>query len=359
MTNLEPEVRARRLTAVLEEAVGDGVPHDLTERVADRLAGLPRRHPRRAWLTIACIAAGILVVFAVARLQGSGSATSDSGRFAVEGPAEALSQDPIRAAPVLTVAIRCLVEGKAVLRTSAAGEAGGRRWEGRQLQWRIGDRAFDTLEALASELKVRATPERRGTDPAQAVREAPALLLEPGPGVRWAELIAATDAAMMARFTVIRWAGIDTPWLVPKVVGEPVIGGGVLVVPRARFAEPDDDAHERRPTFDLHQDGRIVHGNATLFTPEAGVPHGLDSVRAGLRELRAALVAKGDLGKRTLDQKERLQVPILVRADCWTECSQVQQFLALALGEEIGFWKVEIAVADRDLDGPVEGAKRK
>lgn len=70
--NVEEEVRSRRLDAVVEEALGNGVPADLEDRVLQRVRGVEAA-PRRAWSAVAAITllAGVLVVAVVAWLRSS------------------------------------------------------------------------------------------------------------------------------------------------------------------------------------------------------------------------------------------------------------------------------------------------
>lgn len=80
MKNLEQEVRARRLDALLEDAVGGGASPDLAVRVLARLRAQPvrRRRSTATWLAAACMFAGIAVVVATALGRQANVATASA-----------------------------------------------------------------------------------------------------------------------------------------------------------------------------------------------------------------------------------------------------------------------------------------
>ena len=81
------EVRARRLTAVLQEAVGGGCPPDLAARVLARVRAVPPRKHSASLLAALCMLAGIAVVVATARGVGRAAAVAGTQEPAPQDPA--------------------------------------------------------------------------------------------------------------------------------------------------------------------------------------------------------------------------------------------------------------------------------
>jgi hypothetical protein len=271
------------------------------------------------------------------------------------GSAQAPAKPPAVPAAIV-VAIECTAEGTPVPRATGAGLAKelatARRWEGRQLAWQIGHQKLASTEALERALQLlAASPDhRRDSAETPGKKELLPLRIQPGDQTRWRDVVHTIDTAYAAGFPEVHLEGVDTPWLTPMGVDEPLVGDGALIVPKAIFNDPDDRPDRLRPGFDLYQDGRIEHDGATLFTWVAGKEDNLQPLRARLRELRTSLEKEGHLQPRPHDKQQRLDVPFLVRADQWAEWRDVKRLIALATEPEVGFWKLEIAVCHADLE---------
>jgi hypothetical protein len=274
-------------------------------------------------------------------------------------------QPETKPAPTLVVRIECAAPGSPVPRTTdpkaPAAALRARRWEGRKLVWHIGDTLkVDTLVGLERELR------RIAQDPASmrdsvdqpGKKELLPVLLRPGDDARWCDVTQSFDVAMMAGFYAISIDGAGTPWFVPKMVDHPLLDAGALIVPKVLFNEPDDRPDPRRPVFEVHQDGRIVVDGVTLFTWVAGKADDLEPLRARLAELRADLVARGHLVKRPSDRREMLDVPLLVCADVWTEWRDVRRLLQVVTDPSVGFWKLEVGVAEFDYEAKLRDATK-
>ncbi|MCA8965171.1 MAG: hypothetical protein H6838_02405 [Planctomycetes bacterium] len=335
MNQYESTARARHLTAILEEAVGERVGTDLADRIAQRLTATPPRPSWRPFLIAACMVAGAAVVFAVATQPPNAREKAAAGSSVVgaQDPVRA-AQDPVVAAPVITLSLQ---------RVQESGDPAAPPRS--RVVWRIGEKELQTIEALRTELaRLAKDPSLRRPDPEHAGRsEPPRLVIQPAVGTQWNDLVAATDAAIAAPFTDIRFAGVDTTWLVPKAVAP---AGDGLVLPKAEFSEPDDDPHAARPTINLFADGRIEYRGEVWFRPDAKNRDDLESVARHLRALRAELVTKGLLDEQHDAVRAGLRVPILVRVDVGTEWSHVQRLLRMATAKDVGFWKIEFAVAE-------------
>lgn len=273
----------------------------------------------------------------------------------VASPAQSPKPAPVPVKAIV-VQVLCANEGTPVPRVTGKdlpdGLARARRWEGRKLAWVVGEKKFDTREGLERELHnlAMAPASLRDSVAEPGAKELVPLLIKPGDSARWRDLVETWDACQAAAFSKIQLEGVETWYIVPKSVDEPVTGRGELIVPKAVFNEPDDNPDSLRPTFAVHQDGRIVHDGATLFRWVAGKEDDLEPLRARMRELRATLVEDGELVKRPEDGREVLNMPFLVRADQWAEWRDVRRLITVATDPKIGFWKLELAVGDLDHD---------
>ncbi|MCC7398143.1 MAG: hypothetical protein IT455_13835 [Planctomycetes bacterium] len=220
-----------------------------------------------------------------------------------------------------------------------------RTWQGRKIAWRLDGAAITNQKDAAAALHRAATDPKNHRDSKHrpGTREPLPLRVEPADGLRWGEVLATYDMALAAGFEELQFEDVPTPWFVPRSVMEPILDDGVLVVPKVIYSEPDDRPEAGRPTFDVHQDGRIVHDEAVLFVWTAGKEDDLGALRKRLLELRQGLIADGRLRVRAYDGEKRLDMPLLVRADLWTEWRDVRRLLMLATSPEIGFWQLQAA----------------
>ncbi len=274
-------------------------------------------------------------------------------------------QPEAKPAPALVVRIECAAPGSPVPRTTdpkaPAAARKARRWEGRKLVWHIGDTTkLDTLADVERELlRIARDPKSlRDSVDQPGRKELLPVLLRPDDDARWCDVAQAVDAAMAAGFVDVSLEGAGTPWLVPKMIDHPLLDAGAMIVPKALFHEPDDRPHRLRPVFEVHQDSRIVVNGATLFTWVAGKADDLEPLRARLAELRADLVAKGYLVKRPSDRREVLDLPFLVCADVWTEWRDVRRLLQMVTDPSVGFWKLEVGVAEIDFEAKLREATK-
>jgi len=257
---------------------------------------------------------------------------------------------------VVVVAIDCKAEGTAVARVADADPkealAKAKVWVERELQWRVqGGAGLDHRGVQAKlEALVRSAEVLRD-DPDSPGKKVPVpLRIEPGHGARWNDVVRTFDLALQNGLTEIQLQDVDTIYIVPKEIDAPVAEHGALIVPRAIFHEPDDAPDPLRPVFDVHQDGRILHGDDVLFRWEPAKAEDLAPLNARLGELRKDLVGKGHLKERSVAGKVQkvLDMPFLVRADKWAEWRDVRRVIERALDPAAGFWKLEIGLTELD-----------
>ncbi|MFO1077433.1 MAG: hypothetical protein U1E73_06880 [Planctomycetota bacterium] len=260
---------------------------------------------------------------------------------------------PAPKSAVVRVVLTTKVDGKAVPRLDRDGkDTGARRWTDRVVEWRIGDKTFTKVDDVERELtRIRKEPTSMRDDPLQPGQKTLLpFVVDASPDTRWGEILRCWDAAMASGFEEWSPAGVDITYLTPKSVDEPVSGGGALVVPQAVFNVPDDNPDSERPTFEVQQDGSIVRDDEVLFRWQAGKEDDFSALSKDLRGFRARMEAAGRMKKRKGDVRARIDVPVLIRADKWCEWRDVRRLLLCLLDPEYGIWKLEVAVAEVEME---------
>ena len=131
-----------------------------------------------------------------------------------------------------------------------------------------------------------------------------------------------------------------------------------LVLPRAAFRELDDKPPEHRPVLNVLQDGSVIHNQQVVHDPRRdGDDFG--RLRALLLTLRSTGLQQGKFRLATDPAggaTSLLDDPILVRADKWTEWRHVTALLQQCSQPDVGFWKIELALAEIDRESAPAGA---
>ena len=312
------EARARRLRAVLEEAVGGGAAPDLAERIRDRLANEPVRRRSSPLLVAAAVLAGVGIVVWTARVQREQPHGAADPR-PVAAPLESTVQDP----EGLVVHVR--------RRPDTAGRPA-------TFAWQIGERSLESATELKRHLH------RWIADPAQRAANGHPLplVVAADPDVPWQQVLATTDHALAAGCLQIGFAGLGANRFVCKGTTE---AAGVQL-PTATFQQPDEEPHAQRPTFDVRADGSVLQAG-TVLVPGTNERAAL---RVRLQALRGQLLPFGEMA--AAPERRVLRVPLRLRADRDAPWRAVQRVLQEALEPQIGFYVLEIAVA---ADVPPQG----
>lgn len=126
-----------------------------------------------------------------------------------------------------------------------------------------------------------------------------------------------------------------------------------LILPRAVFQEPDDKPPENRPIINILQNGSVVYNQKVAFDPTV---HGknyapikellLNIRKVGLAEKKLKLKPENIGGKMV----DLMDDPILIRADKWTEWHFIGEVMKQCSQPEIAFWKVELAMSEKDKE---------
>ena len=133
-----------------------------------------------------------------------------------------------------------------------------------------------------------------------------------------------------------------------------------LILPMAQYQEPDEEPPESRPIINVLQNGTVIFAGDVFYDPtKDGTNY------APIRELLLNIRTKG-LAQETLKLVNKdiggggtakvIDDPILIRADKWTEWHYVGEIMKQCSQPEIAFWKVQLALSDKDKE---TGAKNK
>jgi len=126
-----------------------------------------------------------------------------------------------------------------------------------------------------------------------------------------------------------------------------------LVLPRAVYRVPDDQPAKNRPVINVLQNGSVVYRQRVVYDPAV---HGKDyrpikELLLGIRKEGLASKAFGLENKMVGGRLVPLMdVPILIRADKWTEWHYVGEIMKQCSQADIAFWKVELALSEVDKE---------
>ncbi|MFO1076921.1 MAG: hypothetical protein U1E73_04255 [Planctomycetota bacterium] len=320
---IEGEARSRHVAAFVEEAVAGGMPVDLPQRIAARLAAVPgRRRWRQYWMAAAFVA-GLGAVVATSYLRRGSEPTGGAV------PADAPAQDPQKAPQGDGEALELRIR-------PVRGDAGADA-----VEWSLGPQRFTTLKDLAAALRTAAA----GTAAAGSDEHGEQLpiVIRPDRGVEWRQVTAATDAAMAAGVLAIRYEGVGDSGLVPTGVEAPKEGGVELA--EARFQEPADEPPPADlPIFRVAADGTITAGGEVLFRPGPERDPDVAKLRDHIARLREQLLPRGERAVAPGGRKV-LVAPVRVLMDRRVEWRHVQRLLQLVTDPAAGFFLVQLAVA--------------
>lgn len=126
-----------------------------------------------------------------------------------------------------------------------------------------------------------------------------------------------------------------------------------LILPRARYQEPDDKPPENRPIINVLQNGTVIYEGVVAYDPAVD---GKDytKIKTLLLNIRKAGIATGKLKEKEEDiggkMVKLMDDPILLRADKWTEWHYLGEIMKQCSMPDIAFWKVELAMSEQDKE---------
>lgn len=123
-----------------------------------------------------------------------------------------------------------------------------------------------------------------------------------------------------------------------------------LILPKAEYAEPDDNPPENRPVINILQDGTMIYKRNEYYNPRQDGEN-FDRINDLLYIWRDD-VAK-EVKKETVGGGMTMTViddPVLLRADKWTEWYYVAKFMEKCTNKNAAFWKLELALSEVDKE---------
>ena len=121
-----------------------------------------------------------------------------------------------------------------------------------------------------------------------------------------------------------------------------------LILPKAKYQEPDDQPPDNRPVVNLLQTGAVYYKQKEQYDPMKG--HSVGKIMDMLMLIRQT----GNLNFTTENiagrDVELVDDPILLRADKWTEWHYVGEVMKQCSQPQAAFWKVELAMSEQDKE---------
>lgn len=123
-----------------------------------------------------------------------------------------------------------------------------------------------------------------------------------------------------------------------------------LILPKAKYAVPDEKPPQNRPVVNIMQDGRVVVKKNDRYDPKI---HGDDfsPIHGLLTEFKDTIPGLEIESKTVGGTKMNLiNDPLLIRADKWTEWHYVGKFMEACVFPPAAFWKIELALSEQDKE---------
>jgi biopolymer transport protein ExbD len=122
-----------------------------------------------------------------------------------------------------------------------------------------------------------------------------------------------------------------------------------LILPKAKYQEPDDKPAENRPVINLLQTGAVYWKGKVQYDPATdGKDYsGIMKMLKRIKETTKLKTSTENIGGRAV---ELVDEPILLRADKWTEWHYVGEVMKQCSQPEAAFWMVELAMSEKDKE---------
>jgi len=122
-----------------------------------------------------------------------------------------------------------------------------------------------------------------------------------------------------------------------------------LILPRAKYQEPDETPSENRPVINLLQTGAVYYKGKVQYDPAVnGTDYsGIMKMLKLIKQTTELKTSHENIGGRDV---ELVDEPILLRADKWTEWHYVGEVMKQCSQPEAAFWMVELAMSEKDKE---------
>lgn len=127
-----------------------------------------------------------------------------------------------------------------------------------------------------------------------------------------------------------------------------------LILPKAQYQQPDDQPDQNRPIINLLQTGAVFYKGKPQYDPLDPERNNVKAIEEMLLVIKQAGKTNNTLEIETVDLGtgpiELVNTPILLRADKWTEWHYVGEVMKQCSQPKAAFWKVELAMSEKDKE---------
>ena len=126
-----------------------------------------------------------------------------------------------------------------------------------------------------------------------------------------------------------------------------------LILPQAKFRQPDDNPPDLRPVVNILQTGDMYY-KKTAYYESAKHGENYSGMEKLLREWRKELpLTMKPLFENKPPGSTNPKIPddpVLIRADKWTEWPYIGKFMTACSQPYAQFWKLELAMSEEDKE---------
>lgn len=125
-----------------------------------------------------------------------------------------------------------------------------------------------------------------------------------------------------------------------------------LILPKAEYAQPDEEPPENRPVINITQAGKMIYKRTTYFDPATDGDN-YAQIRDLLLRWKREVATQDKITTESVGGGMTMTVindPVLVRADKWTEWHYVAKFMEKCTDKDAAFWMLELALSEVDKE---------
>jgi len=125
-----------------------------------------------------------------------------------------------------------------------------------------------------------------------------------------------------------------------------------LILPKAEYAQPDEEPPDNRPVLNVTQDGTMIYKRTTYYDPKTDGDN-FSRIHDLLLRWKREVATKDKITTEKVGGGMTMTVindPVLVRADKWTEWHYVAKFMEQCTDKQAAFWMLELAMSEQDKE---------
>lgn len=122
-----------------------------------------------------------------------------------------------------------------------------------------------------------------------------------------------------------------------------------LILPEAKYQQPDDKPPDIRPIINILQNGMIIYKGKPWYDPmRDGTNYtGIQDLLQYFKQSIKLNTEPKTVGATTINL---VNDPVLIRADKWTEWHYVGEVMKQCSQPKAAFWKLELAMSEKDKE---------